>query len=240
MNGKENLVPMWPCHAKVFLEPKKTGLVPNFSNSTIQLHALLVNGENLRHARDLYQIIECFKFMDVPIKNITSLDFYSNHAHAFSEFDKNVNRVLDRLETNDKFLFVFTGHGDIRNGKAILKLRDNWVLTEDDLSQALSGFKNPEKVAYFAQCFSGAFAYRAAEDGFIGIANAKRDQESWGTLSIGAHFTRYLFPFLIAPNVTVESAFDVAIKTKSIISLNEVPLLVWSTTHPGYVTLNKR
>lgn len=229
---------VWPNHEKLQLGfPTKPRVIANGRS----LQALLISGEDERHSLDLRQITISLIENHVPVGNITQLNFFTRPERPYAQLTQAIKEVSQRIDQRDNFLFVFTGHGDILYRRHFLSLSGTYNLSAYSLMQELAAFKNYSSVAYFAQCFSGEFAYRLAENGFIGISNTARYQKSTGEAGVGAYFTYYLFPNLIKPDFTVESAFDSAVQTKRPPdggSLREQPILVWSLTHPGYVTLN--
>lgn len=228
----EILKPYWPKHRKIELRHAFSA-PPEETNFNGQLYALIVNGEEAEFSKDLQKIAALLQKNRIPNQNVRLVDNYNQPTRpVFMGLDNAIKNIMDRINPHDKFLFVFNGYGSKNKGRYHLNLKNDVWLSENEISQLLRGIVALEKVAYFSQCFSSGIAYRLAEDDFIGISSTGRDQRDWG------EFTHALFPSLVTRNVTIEEAFDNAVNGNGPNRREESPMLVWSTTHPGYVTLN--
>ncbi|GAI08820.1 unnamed protein product, partial [marine sediment metagenome] len=190
------------------------------------LYVILANasGEEEDY-KDVARINKYLLQSNVPIENIYSLHGKrGNMTDLFKYVTKNnlertVNDLSKKITKKDKLLFYLTGHGVRKNEQSYISCW-NGNLSVEDFEKVMQ--KLPEMdfaVFLFTQCFSEPFAKKMGKGNKIGISNA--NGESRGIINVGPEFSQYIFPKILNKKVTIQKAFDIAVKKENCL-LNKV------------------
>ena len=197
-------------------QAEPTEVVSNLDGS---LYAVLFNANEGPHSHDLRFVYHSLIDAGVSDADISVLEGDGRTQNRFVDkpatarnLDSVVDSIRQKASPNDRLLVYITNHGNLVNGQCNVEAYYE-TIWEKDFEQMMQDLPTNFGLFYFAQCHSGGFAERMGYGRNIGMSNADREGESFGRdyQNVGAYFTHFLFPNILVPGKTIETAFDEAV-----------------------------
>lgn len=197
-------------------QAKPTNSISNITGGS--LYAVLFNAREGPHSHDLRFVYHSLIDAGVSDENILILEGSGRRnrlvdmAATAKNLDSAVSSIRKKSNSKDRLLFYVTNHGFLRNRQCYIKTEDGFI-SEQDFEKMMQDLPVNFGVFYFSQCYSGGFAERMGYGNNIGMSNVTRKEESFGRWDkgVGACFTWFLFPEILIPRRTIETAFDEAV-----------------------------
>lgn len=180
--------------------------------------------------------------------------FDDNSATA-KNLESAIDSVRQIAQPKDRLLVFITNHGSLVNGQSNFSTYDG-LIWEADFEKMIQDLSINFGLFYFAQCHSGGFAERVGYGKNIGMSNVLREETAHGLdqslcgliAPRGAHFNHYIFPQVLRAGVTIERAFNMAVKRNTSrlrfltqpLNCNigtETPQLRWQNADPSQLYL---
>lgn len=250
---------IWTRYDKV-QQAELTEVVSNLDGS---LYAVLFNsGEYKNDSKDIRLAYHSLIDSGVGDNHIQVLEGDGNTENKFvddSATVANLESAIDSVRriaqpTDRLFLFI-TNHGNLVNGQSNFSTYDGKIW-ESDFEKMIQDLPINFGLFYFAQCHSGGFAERVGYGRNIGMSNVSKEEKAHGTKyglfgimkPRGACFSYYIFPQILKRKITIENAFERAVRKNTSkfrfltepLNYNitiETPQLRWQNADPSQLYL---